>query len=426
MPSINRTFLETFTPPADQKEREFWIVNDDKLPGFRVRISKSGVKSYQVKARIKGGESIIYTIGNDGHKGMNAESARKEAKSVLSLMGLGLDPREENKRRKAEEGARKEKKEADDLKATLTLRKAFEEWRKNDRKTKDSTKTLYQQVTYKHLADWLDAPMAEITADMVAQRYAKVSAITAGSANNTFRALRMLFNWYIVRQEDLPESQQIFRKNPVTVLHRRDMWEAIKPRTAFVTANQLPAWFGAVDSLENDVYRDFFLFLLLTGLRLSEAASLRWEHVDFDNKVFTAVDTKNGSDHTLPMTPFIEALLRRRRNDSPCVFPGKGAEGHLCDTRHWIDVVTERSGVDFTCHQLRRTFSNMAMDVNLSDGHRKMLLNHSDKSDVTQEHYTSKDAERMHEPLQLVEQYILRLARVNNLRKKRPASSRGA
>jgi len=28
--------------------------------------------------------------------------------------------------------------------------------------------------------------------------------------------------------------------------------------------------------------------------------------------------------------------------------------------------------------------------------------------------------------LQLVEQYILRLAKVNNLRKKRPASSRGA
>jgi len=26
------------------------------------------------------------------------------------------------------------------------------------------------------------------------------------------------------------------------------------------------------------------------------AASLRWEHVDFDAKIFTAVDTKNGSD----------------------------------------------------------------------------------------------------------------------------------
>ncbi len=40
--------------------------------------------------------------------------------------------------------------------------------------------------------------------------------------------------------------------------------------------------------------------------------------------------------------------------------------------------------------------------------------------------YATKDAERMHGPLQLVEQYILPLARVNNLRKKRPAFSRGA
>lgn len=77
-------------------------------------------------------------------------------------------------------------------------------------------------------------------------------------------------------------------------------------------------------------------------------------------------------------------------------------------------MVTGRSGVDFTCHQLRRTFSNMAMDVNLSDGQRKMLLNHSNKNDVTQEHYTTKDAERMREPLRLIEEYILRLARVKD------------
>jgi hypothetical protein len=56
----------------------------------------------------------------------------------------------------------------------------------------------------------------------------------------------------------------------------------------------------------------------------------------------------------------------------------------------------------------------MAMDVNLSDGQRKMLLNHSNKNDVTQEHYTTKDAERMREPLRLIEEYILRLARVKD------------
>jgi len=419
MPTINKTFLDTFTPPVQEQDSEYWIIADDKLRGFYVRISKSGVKSYRVKARIKGGESIIYTIGKDGHKGMNAESARKEAKSVLSLMGLGLDPREENRRQKAEQTAKKESQEADVLKSRLTVRVAFEEWHSQERKTKDSTKTLYRQCIYKHLADWLDSPMAEITAEMVAQRYAAVAGVSPGSANNTFRALRMLFNWYIIRQEDLPASQQIFHKNPVTVLHRRDMWQALKPRTQFVTARQLPAWFTAVESLENPIYRDFFLFALVTGLRLTEAGGLRWEHVDFENKIFTAVDTKNGSDHTLPMTPFTEALLRRRTNTTAFVFPGKGADGHLSDTRYWIDEVTERSGVDFTCHQLRRTFSNMAMDVNVSDGQRKMLLNHANKSDVTQEHYTTKDAERMREPLRQVEQYILRLARTSGAKRKK-------
>ena len=332
----------------------------------------------------------------------------------MAVMKLGIDPREEARNRKAQAEAKELEDKTKELTSQLTLRKAFEQWRSNDLKTKESTKTLYKQVLFKHLCDWLDIPMTEITAEMVAQRYAKLSAVTTGSANNTFRALRMLFNWYIIRQEDLPASQQIFTKNPVTVLHRRDMWQTLKPRTQFVTAKQLPAWFTAVESLENAIYSDFFLFLLMTGLRLSEAASLQWEHVDFENKIFTAVDTKNGSDHTLPMTPFTEALLKRRENKTSHVFPGHGAEGHLCDTRHWIDVVTEKSGVNFTCHQLRRTFSNLAMDVNLSDGQRKMLLNHSNKNDVTQEHYTTKDAERMREPLRLLEEYILRLARVKD------------
>ncbi len=110
-----------------------------------------------------------------------------------------------------------------------TTRAALEQWRSNDRKTKESTKTLYKQVLFKHLADWLDVPMTEITGEMVAQRYAKLSVVTTGSANNTFRALRMLFNWFLIRQEDLPASEQILTKNPVTVLHRRDMWQELKP-----------------------------------------------------------------------------------------------------------------------------------------------------------------------------------------------------
>jgi len=83
----------------------------------------------------------------------------------------------------------------------------------------------------------------------------------------------------------------------------------------------------------------------------------------------------------------------------------------------------KESKVDFTCHQLRRTFSNMAMDVNVSDGQRKMLLNHANKSDVTQEHYTTKDAERMREPLRQVEQYILRLAKASASKQKKLMSN---
>jgi hypothetical protein len=60
---------------------------------------------------------------------------------------------------------------------------------------------------------------------------------------------------------------------------------------------------------------------------------------------------------------------------------------------------------------LRKTLSNLSMDANISDRLRKMILNHRNKSDVTEEHYLKKDAEFIREPLCVVERYILNLSK---------------
>ena len=50
--------------------------------------------------------------------------------------------------------------------------------------------------------------------------------------------------------------------------------------------------------------RDFLLFVLFTGLRLSEASSIRWEDVDLPLRVIrvTAARTKAGRKLDLPMS----------------------------------------------------------------------------------------------------------------------------
>jgi len=54
---------------------------DDKLKGFFLRVSESGVKSYIVRARIKGGVNLSYTIGKHASRGRRT-TARKEAEQI--------------------------------------------------------------------------------------------------------------------------------------------------------------------------------------------------------------------------------------------------------------------------------------------------------------------------------------------------------
>ncbi len=400
---ITKAFADSNLEPGEYR--------DTKLKGFILRVSETGVKSYLLRARVKGGSKVSHTIGKHGAP-WSATSARKEAEQILSLMKLGADPRDEARQRKAEKAAASQKVLIEESRTNLTLAAAFEKWYAADGKTKESTKALYKQLIGKHLKAWLELPLANITALMVADRYPELAETSVSSANATFRALRMLYNWYLIRQEDMPAEEQFLTTNPVKVLHRRQMWRDLKPRTEYITAKQLPLWFEAVTLIDNPIYSDYFQFVIVTGLRLREASMLKWDDVDFDMRVFTARDTKNGTDHTLPMTAFTSALLKRRlaARVSDYVFPAKTATGYFKDVRYWCAIIEQESHVHFTCHMLRKTLSNFAMDANISDGQRKLILNHANRADVTDHHYSKKEADRMRDSMLQVESLILKTA----------------
>ncbi len=65
--------------------------------------------------------------------------------------------------------------------------------------------------------------------------------------------------------------------------------------------------------------------------------------------------------------------------------------GHLYDVSHFQKKTIEASGVSFTPHALRRTFSYAAAKIRLGDSERKALLNHLASSDVTDAHYVKRD-----------------------------------
>ena len=159
--------------------------------------------------------------------------------------------------------------------------------------------------------------------------------------------------------------------------------------------------------LNQETTRDFLHFILFTGLRRSEATKLTWENVDFNERTFLIPDTKNKEPHRLPMSDFLEDLLKRRfvSAEKIWVFPSPVTNGPLKEPRTALTRIAEQSGVEFQLHDLRRTFITIAESLDIPAFALKRLLNHKFSNDVTAG-YIVPNTERLREPMQRVTDYI--------------------
>jgi integrase len=376
---------------------------DTALPGFGLRVG-ANTKAYFAEARVKG-RTIRYTIGR--HTVWTAEQARARAKEVLLQMAKGINPNAEKVRERAR---------------TITLGEVFQDYL-DSRKLKALTVRDYCSVRDGPLKDWLAKPLTAITRDMVSRRHAKLGGTSPARANLAMRVLRAMFNYAIARYRD-EKDRPLILTNPVFTLSEAKTWFAVERRQTVIKAHELARWYRAVAALsvkdsgiKRSVVRDYLLLLLFTGLRRGEAAKLKWADVDLVGKTLTVLDTKNGTDHTLPLSDFLETLLCARiastkdTDVEPYVFPGEGKSGHVVEPRKQMAKVIVDSGVEFTLHDLRRTFTTIAESLDVPAYAIKRLLNHKMKSDVTAG-YIVMDVERLRGPIQRITDYILEKAGV--------------
>lgn len=80
-------------------------------------------------------------------------------------------------------------------------------------------------------------------------------------------------------------------------------WNKEERRQEAIPWADLPAWRTAIGKL-SAVRRDYQLVVLLTGLRRMDAATIRWEHVDFAARTLHRPNPKGGRDRafTIPLS----------------------------------------------------------------------------------------------------------------------------
>lgn len=377
------------------------IYRDTQLTGFGLRVTPGGVKSFIVETRIKG-KVKRKTLGRYGP--LTVEQARKAAQKFLGKVAGGADP------------ITAEKVDAD---RRVTLAEVFEAYLTVRKDLKPSTVHDYRRHLRESFADWVDRPIATLSKEAIARRHQSIGERSPARANNAMRVLRALFNFARGQYEDA-DGNSLFPENPVDRLSHTRGWYRVERRRTLITRSQLPAWFEAVFALKEEAndaqavavaVADLLLLLLFTGLRRSEGMGLTWDAVDLKDRTLSIADTKNREPLTLPLSDFITELLRQRAAvaESPFVFPGTGAYGHIQEPRPQMRKVTERSGVTFTLHDLRRTFVTVAESLDIPYYALKQLVNHKVSGDVTAG-YIVTNVERLREPMERISRALLTAA----------------
>lgn len=362
------------------------LYRDEMLRGFGLRVGSKS-KVFFAEGQVQNRTRRV-TIGRADVLGV--DSARKRALGALSDMAAGIDPNAEKRRA---------------LQENVTLGQAFDNFFSTRSTLAASTRDRYQRCVNLYLKDWKQQAITSLSRQMILKRHQRIGKQHGEvTANNVMRALRSVYNVTAASHEEFPP-------NPVSILTQARAWYPEQRRRNAVSAIDLPAWWDGVME-EPDYSRDFLLVALFTGMRRNEIASLRWEYIDLKGKALHIPKTKNGDPLDLPLSDFLVGLLRDRREQtgsSSWVFPSKGRTGHLVETKKFTARVTERSGVKFTLHDLRRTFITIAESLDIPHYALKRLLNHRLSGDVTAGYIVS-DVDRLREPVRAVSERILALA----------------
>ena len=366
---------------------------DDELAGFGMYIGTKS-KTWCVQQRI-GNKTKRVVLGK--YPTMTAEQARNAAKKEIGKLAAGID-------------SVKEKREQN-IKA-VTLGEVFTDFLEV-RQLKPKTVKDYVGVMKNIYPDWQKLPITDISRDAVDRRHKKIGEERGEAyANLGARTLRAVLN-YAGAKYETGNGVSILPDNPVKRISQTRGWYKVNRRTGHIKSYQLEAWFQAVLHIDNSTIRDYLIFVLLTGTRKDESAKLQWTDIDLADKSYILRDPKNNRPIQLPLSDYLADMLlaRKLQSDSPFVFSGTGAKGYLVEPKRQLAKIIEQTEIQFSMHDLRRSFVTIAESLDIGGYALKTLVNHKEGNDVTSG-YIQMNTERLRIPMQKITDFILSSARV--------------
>ena len=380
-------------------------IKDEALGGLELKFARNtGTATWTVYGHIRNYKNQRITLGK--YPQMQLQEARKQAVEVLAQYDQGINPvkARKDKEQEQEDAALIEQRKRISLNEILSTHITL-------KRLKASSAYDYENTIRVCFPHWMDMAIQDITEFDVQNTYERL--IQQGKVAQTEKAFRYLSavmntarNRRISDGKSNSSSHTLINKNPVDVLKglglrtraaRRRRQDVLSTKSGelhtlveLLERQDHPEWGQTGELKLSSVVRDYIQVLLFTGIRMSEALTLRWEnihidHDDINDNYFQLHDTKNGMDFDVPISlPVLEALGRRKAaRINEWVFPSSKNRGsHIASPRKQLIKLSEYVGTKITNHTFRRTFASAAHECGLTLHSIKEMLNHK-SSDVT-------------------------------------------
>jgi integrase len=178
--------------------------------------------------------------------------------------------------------------------------------------------------------------------------------------------LKAFFNWCMARN--------LAASNPVC---RVKFFNDDNSRLRYLTEDEYSRLLQAAKKIETSPFlAEKIILSVHTGLRRGSLFHLRWDQVDFLNRVLRIQRTKSGRPHALPLNATVlttlQALHNKRIPDCPYAFPhatGREAGEPVQDVKNAFHTALETAEIkDFTWHDLRHHADSRIMPSMRSTG----------------------------------------------------------
>jgi integrase len=349
---ITAKTIATIRLPADKADA---IHFDDTLPGFGIRLRKSGDvvrRQFVVQYRHAGATRRLLLGSADV---LGVEQARAAAKKALGAVALGGDPQ-------SEKAAKRER----DVFTMSALVKDYLAAKASSVRARTMTESV-RYLTGPYFAPLRRMAVETITRRDVAARVLAIANECGATTGARARSqLGAMFSWAM--------GQGLAEANPVAGTNEPKRGPA---RDRVLDDAELRSvWKACGDDDFGKVVR----LLMLLGQRRNEVGGMCWSELNGGTWTIPAQRAKNGRAHTLPLSGLAQSIIDSvpERVGRDQLFGSHGNRGFSTwdHAKKQLDARLGNKVAKWTLHDLRRSVATRMCDLGVMPHVVEQILNH--------------------------------------------------